>query len=349
MQIKSDFYASNDVPGLFEAGDVPLVHAQETSDPFRDASTYRAFLVSGDKPRVDRVREVYRLVDGRDLRHRVDAFDMCRVIAWFVRHKQSGRVKVASSKCGLRWCPLCQRTKRFVMSRSIVPFLVNNRKPKFITLTLKHSVDPLADQIKRLYDCFRLLRRSKVWKSHIKGGIWLFQVKKSETDHSWHPHLHVACVGRYCPQADLSDAWLKITGDSTVVDIRAIKNPKKVADYVSRYATAPGDLLSLNDADAVELFDSLHGRRICGTFGVGRQIQLSPKKCPDADEWENIGSFVSVVSQRHREPPAAAIWLAWTTKQTTDCSMFYDTKPPPMLAGELMYDPDSFKQAVFDC
>lgn len=43
-------------------------------------------------------------------------------------------------------------------------------------------------------------------------------------------HVHVLVYGHYWPQADLSARWHRITGDSHVVDIRAVKlSPRKLA------------------------------------------------------------------------------------------------------------------------
>ena len=259
---------------------VPLVHPQETSHSFEYGSTYRDFLISGMPDKVARAERLYKILDERDLKKRIGQFRQCRSNAWFVRHKTTHEVRVASSRCNLRWCPLCIKTKRFIMQASIIPWVKAAQKPKFITLTLKHSKEPLPAQIDRLYKSFKLLRGRKLWKDRIKGGLWFFQVKWSAKSDSWHPHLHVICEGRYVNNRNLQSTWLDITGDSMVVDIRAVKDPKKTAEYVSRYATAPANMDDLSDAEAVEVFDAMAGRRVCGTFGTGKAIQLVPKKCP---------------------------------------------------------------------
>lgn len=326
----------------------PLVHPQETKDVFDYVASFRQFSVSGCLPHVRRADHLYSLVDDRDGSHRIADYRGCRTRAWFVRHVDSGRVKVASSSCKLRWCPLCQRSSRYIMGRSIVPFLNDNPKPKFITLTLKHHDISLSEQIDLLYQSFKKLRASKLWKSHIRGGVWFFQVKKSVRDGLWHPHLHCLCVGRYLPHQDLSAKWLMITGDSAIVDIRAVKDKKKTAEYVARYATAPCDLKDLDDTDLLELYDSLHGRRVCSTFGSGRCIQLRPKKCPDADQWENIGSYFAVVNFRHVDPDAAAIFEAWRSGGTTDATLEREEPPPPVDPAALEHEPVTYKQFVFE-
>jgi len=335
-------------PGTTERseGGPPLVHPQETSTSFDLPSGYRSFLISGDLKRVNYYRELYSFLDLRDGKRRAANYDNCRSMAWFVRHKTTHEVRVASTRCNLRWCPLCMKTKRMIMTQTITPWIQKRQKPKFITFTLKHSDDPLSDQLERLYNCFKLLRNSKLWKSHITGGMWFFQVTKSERTGQWHPHLHVIAVGKYLPHMDLRVKWYKITKDSNIVDIRAIKDARKTADYVARYATAPADLVKLPLDDAVEVFDALSGRRMCGTFGTGKEIQLVPKKCPDADDWEDLGSFREICSNRFNDPTAAAVFFAWTTK--TPCNV--EVKPPPPNPDWYNikeFEPESYKQATF--
>lgn len=234
------------------------------------------------------------------------------------------------------------------MQQTIKPWILNHRKPKFITLTLKHSDDPLSVQLDTIYAAFKRLRNRKLWKSHIKGGMWLFQLTKSETSGQWHPHIHIIATGRYLPQSDLSLEWFKVTGTSNIVDIRAVRDAKKAAEYVARYATAPADLSKLAFDDAIECFDALAGRRMCGTFGVGKEIQLCPKKCEDADEWEDVGSFWQVVNSRFVDDTSAAIYSAWALKQK--CTIIIEPPPPPDYDNEKAkeFEPETYKQAVFD-
>jgi hypothetical protein len=234
------------------------------------------------------------------------------------------------------------------MTRTIVPWILGHKKPKFITLTLKHSSALLSDQIDRLYNAFRLLRRSKSWKKHVRGGMWFFQIKRSDNDGGWHPHIHVIAEGSYYPQDELSKQWLRCTGDSPICHIEAVKDAKKTADYVARYATAPADLIKLPENDRIELFDVLHGRRVCGTFGTGSEIQLCPKACPDASDWEEVGTFWQVVSYRHNDDDANAIFKAWRSGGSTDATMIKPEPPPPVDADALQEEPVTYKQAVFE-
>lgn len=329
-------------------GGKPLVHAQETTDRSSLGSSYRAFLTSGIRPKVEFSEAVYRTLDGRDDKQRTQAYNACRSVAWFVRHRISGKIRIASSRCNLRWCPLCIKTKRFIMRQSLIPWVKNANKPKFITFTLRHSDADLNFQIDSLYKFFRVLRKRPYWKKRITGGIWFFQIKKSESDNRWHPHLHVICEGRYIPQRELSSVWRDITSGSFVVDIRAVKDPKKAAEYVSRYATAPCALDSFSLDDAVTVVDALHSRRICGAFGTAKSIQLVPKKCPDADDWE----YMCSVSQMFFGKNMESFWFreiyeSWV--QNRRCLSSPDRGSPGNNGNLLLVEePSTYKQFVFE-
>lgn len=329
-------------------GTAPSVHAQETNVHPGGSCSYRDFLVSGMAKDVDFTDDVYTAIDDRDDLSRTATLRRCRTNAWFVRHRVTGRVRVASSRCGLRWCPLCIRTKRFVMQQSLKPWVIKANKPKFITLTLKHSEAALSHQIDSLYKFFSNLRRRPYWKKRIEGGVWFFQIKKSANDGLWHPHLHIICEGRYVPQKELSEIWCQITHGSSVVDIRAVKDVRKAVEYVSRYATAPCRLADLDLESAIEVVDSLHGRRICGTFGTGRLVQLVPKKCPDADEWEYMGGFWSVMMTRKNSHWSKEVYLAFVEDRACVSEPPGTGPPPDWSEFEMVEEPTRWSQLRFE-
>lgn len=328
-------------------GDASL-DAQETTVQHDIRFTYRSFLTSGIQPTIDFHERVYTSLDCRDGKHRAAAYNACRTSAWLVRHRVTGKIRLASSRCNLRWCPLCQKTKRYVMLQSIVPWVRSAKKPKFLTLTLKHSAAPLIAQIDSLYNFFRQLRRRPYFKKRIIGGIWFFQITKSKSDGYWHPHLHILCDGRYIPQKELSSIWSSITHGSNVVDIRAVKDVKKTADYVARYATSPCKLDSLDFVDAIDVVDAVAGRRICGTFGSAKGLHLVPKKCPDSEDWDYLCGVTECMALRQSSDWHKEIYSSWV--QDRYC---YSEPRPPGIDLEtpsslLIDEPVKYKQAVFE-
>lgn len=326
----------------------PLLDTQETARQSSFGMSYRTFLTSGIQPDIDFTENIYTAIDARDGKSRRQAFNACRTSAWFVRHRVTGKIRVASSRCNLRWCPLCIKTKRFVMLQSLIPWVKNAKKPKFITLTLKHSNADLHHQIDSLYKFFSNLRRRPFWKSRIKGGVWFFQITKSKTDGLWHNHLHIIADGRYIPVSDLSSIWSDITSGSSIVDVRAVKNPKKTAEYVARYASCPCRLSDLDDDAAIELVDALSGRRICGTFGTAKELQLVPKKCPDSEDWEYMAGVSEVMYKRTNSDWHSEIYRAFVADD--ECLAVPNESPPDnALIEEVTIDePITYKQLAFE-
>jgi len=288
------------------------VHTQETSVPPTSLpDSYRTFRTRSCVDELRATEQTYSALDIEDGTDRLSHLRECRTKAWFLRELQTGKVSVASNSCKLRWCPLCAKSRAAYISRSVRAWLTIQVKPKLLTLTLKHTSAPLEHQCNYLYQAFRQFRGHKTISREIRGGIWFFQVKKSEISDEWHPHLHCLIDSEYIPQQLLSGIWCKITGGSSIVDIRAVKNPKKAADYVARYAARPTQLSKLSHSDRLEVFKAMHGRRLCGSWGNARIVSLKPPVKIDANAYEHIGTWAVVVGLEGEDPRAAQILEAW--------------------------------------
>lgn len=291
------------------------VLTEQTTTQFSPQPSYGDVLRDSCRPAYAAAIRAYSCIDGTSEHARPKRLRECRRLAWFSRHIDTGEVRVASSSCSLRWCPICQNSRRNYVTVSIAEWLTESDHPKFLTLTLKHTHAPLDHQIHHLYNYFKLLRRRREFIHAVSGGIWFFQVKKSKTDGLWHPHLHAVITGKYFAQRRLSRIWSEITCGSTHVDIRPIFDPKGAANDVARYATSPGTLVGLPPDDAVELVEALHGRRICGTWGSARGVSLRPKPAKDKDKWKNLGNWNTVFGMYDTSADARAIVNSWKNRQ----------------------------------
>ena len=325
----------------------PSLDTEETSVTLRNRQTYRDFLVSGVKGDMQFAEAIYWQWDIDEQSHRHNNLLGCKSHAWFMIHKETKAVRVAASACGLRWCPLCIRTRKYIITESVKSWLLEREKPKFLTFTLKHHTAPLKEQIQALYKYFRAIRKTPFWKKHVKGGIWFFQVKKSKDERYWHPHIHVLIEGKYIIQKDLSNLWRKITHGSYVVDIRAVKNVNKAADYVARYAAAPCRLFGHKFDDALEIVKALHSQRICGTFGTAKGVSLRPTNFEDKDDWVQAFSWFIVTETKTYDEISKALWTAWVTNKPYEGAM---PEPPPTIDEAFkkeMERPTSFNQMFF--
>jgi hypothetical protein len=139
--------------------------------------------------------------------------------------------------------------------------------PRFMTITLKAMDRPLFLTIAALTASFRQLRKTPEWKRHVRGGVYVIEITRNAKTGLWHAHIHVICDGVFWSQRDLSALWLRVTGDSPVVDIRAVHSRSSIANYVAKYVSKPTDMPEWPDAALREFADAMHGQRMVHTFG----------------------------------------------------------------------------------
>lgn len=282
-----------------------------TDHDHREDWTFRGYLL---KPRMQhylRACEIYAEVDGSFGGKFSSRLQNCRRWAWFVQHTETKKLRVMSSRCKLRWCPICRDVSRMITTMAVDEWLQIQRYPKMITLTLKHNDDPLQIQIKKLYDSFRALRRRALIKNSITGGVWFFQLKLNLQTGQWHPHIHCLVAGKYLPHAKLKQLWHKITGDSTIVDIRPVKDLENASTEVARYATSPADITRMSLEQAIDVYYATKSRRICGSWGTAKSITLKPLPQDDSEDWNKIADFYFVNVQKEYDQTAKAFWRCY--------------------------------------
>ena len=127
----------------------------------------------------------------------------------------------------------------------------------------------------------------------MNGGAAFLEVKKVN---GWHPHLHVIVQGNWMDHKELSKAWLKATGDSSIVDIRFVKDSLKTAHYVAKYASKPLDQsVILNPKNLTEAITTLRGRKLITTFGTWRKEKLTAHESDEV--WETVASLQQLVER----------------------------------------------------
>lgn len=239
-----------------------------------------------------------------------------------LRDKETGHVCLARAMCKSRWCPTCSliRARRI---RDNLEASMPKVALRFVTLTLRHHEEPLQKQIDRLYTAFRKLRNTAHWKSRVDGGAYFFEVTHSVKDGLWHPHLHVLTSGRFIDWKTLQSDWLRITGDSHVINVQMVRSRSHVNVYVTKYLTKPLDLVeNTTPALLAESIAALKGRRTCGTFGTWTQLKLLASNSDR--QFEAIGWLAELrLLDPDENPEAAAIIAA------------YDNMPAEMLFLEL--------------
>jgi hypothetical protein len=275
--------------------------------------TYRDYLLKDLTALYARAYDYYIGFNSSDLSFSQKRFLNCHGQAVFARNKVTGYVRVLARSCHLRFCPICNRSREKLIRHNVVDWLEIKKYPKFLTLTLKHSTDDLRSQIDRLYTCFRVFRRLKLIKQRVQSGIWFFQITRGKTGNEWHPHLHCVLTGGYLPKAELQRNWMRITGESFMVDIRLIRDVKSAACEVARYAAQSCNIKTLNCEEMFDLDEALKHRRICGTWGSARKQRLTSSPKYDSSQWTIVGSWSAVVGSGCTDKAARAIYSAWKT------------------------------------
>ncbi|MBA7684717.1 hypothetical protein ES703_93124 [subsurface metagenome] len=284
----------------------------------REDYTFRGYLL---RPRMDayvRAVEIYSTIDHGFGGKFSSRLTNCRKHAWFVQHKVTKKLRVMSSRCKLRWCPICRDVSRMIVTTAVDEWLQIQKYPKMITLTLKHNDDPLQLQIKRLYDCFRKLRRRAYFQRLITGGVWFFQLKLNLQTEQWHPHIHCLVAGKFLPHTRLKSLWKEITSDSNIVDIRPVKDLENASTEVARYATSPADITRMSLEQSLEVYYATKGRRICGSWGSAKSITLKPTPQTDQDDWCKVADFYFINVQKQYSKTAMNFWKCYRKDQPYD-------------------------------
>lgn len=211
----------------------------------------------------------------------LERFQKCRTMAWQYLDPETWLIKSQSNSCRLRWCPMCAEAHVNIIAHNCFEFLSKQKDVRFLTLTMKHSDLPLSEQIRLMKKCFIKLGRRVGWKKYVTGSIPFLHVKRNPDNTEWHVHLHIILTGSYVPQEWLSSEWLKVTGDSIIVHIKAAHTEKElgltIKDF-TRYAGCPANLLKIPIEHQLEVVHAFEGIRVCWTTGICGAVSLSPPK-----------------------------------------------------------------------
>ena len=155
---------------------------------------------------------------------------------------------LAPHTCKSRICEPCARAYGLRYRKRLLPYIEslvgksNLRRLKFVTLTFKQEK---AETISPAWVAFalkcvgRLVR--KVFYPKTKAGQALGgAIAVLEISPNGFFHVHLLAYGYYVSKPTLDQAWLKITGDSYVTDIRdASKAGVAAVDEILKYIVKP--------------------------------------------------------------------------------------------------------------
>lgn len=260
------------------------------------------FRHSGWKRDRERVYDAL-LATGQPL-NRSFSFMQCGKHAYVLQSTSDpGKYLIGGSTCHDRFCLPCGRERSRRIASNVINKLETNQA-RFLTLTVRSENEPLSVLMDKLTNGFTALRRTKLWTSKVTGGVAFIEIKWYKDRQRWHPHFHILVQGKYLPKAELSKLWLRITGDSSIIDIRFVKDNAHVTHYVAKYATKPMDHTVIHEPVQLrEAILALKGKRLCMTFGAWQGYALTAAL--DGDSWVNLGLLSEVVKAATEGDPVA--------------------------------------------
>lgn len=224
---------------------------------------------------------------------RLERFNACGGGCVCEVQRGTGRGRLRAFYCGDRFCAPCAAARGRRVADNLRT-LCEGKDVRFITLTLRGTDDALSAVFDRLIRSFVRLRDQKFWKRAVTAGAYCVEIKRGKFKKMWHVHLHALVVGSYIPHHELRDGWAKATDGSTVVDIRPVGKDSKRIGYVAKYATKGFDRSVLGVPDDLdECLCALRGRRVLGTFGQWRSVELE-REPQEPGVWRAVGRFSHV-------------------------------------------------------
>ena len=199
-------------------------------------------------------------------------------------------------------CPMCaiRRAARAVMKYEEKTFELLNRNPRlrlyYVVLTVKNG--------KRLSTCFDhlersmrlLVKRRREAVSYLNGkkqlayaansvfagvsaGAYSFEVKRGANSGLWLPHVNLLLLtDKPISQVAISDEWRGITMDSYVVHCEKKPDTRKAFVEIFKYALKFSDM---ELADTYYAWETLRGRRLTGSFGDFRGLEIVKDETED--------------------------------------------------------------------
>ncbi len=257
-----------------------------------------------------------------------DRFERCGRRLIRLRCQTETRTFALPETCKSRVCPECQQRAAAKMRRGFTKMIGSwRRRPgqavMLITLTFRSNGGAISGpDIRRGFREVRRLIREFYPKSRGCGAVGVAEIGAHNN-----LHVHLIVVGGYVAQRELSARWLHITGNSYVVDVRAVRDVTRSVGYVLKYMGKTPDYA--DPGAYAGLLRALRGTRRLHTFGVWYNgIEREPKQrleCPfcggvlgfdgETDHWDGQPKYLWW--SRKLRDPAVIDSFVWSALSST--------------------------------
>lgn len=191
----------------------------------------------------------------------------CANAARFYIDPDEGKVRPWIRRCKHRLCPFCGRARSAHVAEQLTQIMYKMKRPRMLVLTVRSRREPLRVQLHDLRGWLSRLRRSKDWRTRVRGGAYTVEVTLNERTGLWHPHLHVVYEGEYFPFKLLQGLWHEITGGSEVVWVQAVHEVAGAARELAKYIGKIQQLDRLDGQQIREYAEAVRGGRMVQAFG----------------------------------------------------------------------------------
>lgn len=212
-----------------------------------------------------------------------------------------GARRMGRQQCRARWCPSCQRS---IAAARLARFAGAARRMRWpLSIMLSHQNELEAENAFRtLMPAFKRFRRTKLWKTCVKGGVVSYEV--TNRFGSWHDHLHalIDCEWfaleaprwrknmtrsqqRKCLRAakeEVTEAWQKCVAQETAITWVDRANAGRLVEHI-KYTVKGSDLLAA-EGHIAPLIRALKGRRLVQPFGNCYDLGAEWKLADEADK-----------------------------------------------------------------
>lgn len=249
-----------------------------------------------------------------------------------------GVPRIGARRCRDRLCPLCNALRSQQVERKIGVLVKAAPTCRFLTLTLKSSNAPLAEQLDFLTAAWRRLRQRQSWKFHVAGAVGTIECTWNKHTAQWHPHLHILFDGKFWKQSDISHEWNAVTDGSSIVDVRAVPDREKAAGYIAKYAAKPPKLRDLDAPQIIEWSNAAHRRRMIILSGTWARSKINPDDALDTPKPAKLVMPLGVL-ERHAKAglprPRRVIDLLWLMMPRAMEAASMPFRPPETLSRDL--------------
>lgn len=201
--------------------------------------------------------------------------------------------------CGDRLCSECKKNNYYRLLDYYLPLIkkIPSRRLSQMTLTYRNFSFLNTNQVLSIGKDFKRLRDSNLFRSKVKGGLSVIEIKHASDSAGWNLHIHALLDSSFVSQSELSKVWFGITGHSYIVDIRQEENSSHAIKHLLKYFLKTPVILGANESVLRNDFNRAFKRsRNVVSFGSLYNVVKEDKlpyrfKCPVCGSTEWINEF----------------------------------------------------------